>query len=123
MAMVTGTYRGRAPLSLMSPAPMILKAGGTGQAVLSLQGRAAFTLPDTIFELSEPPDGISIGAVSPATNGTAISFRADAAKVRRGTKGNLIVEAFVERTPRQSTEKRLKRRDSRLAFSPPFHSK
>ena len=56
-------------------------------------------MPNMRFKLSEPPDGISVGDVSPAEGGSAIAFKADASKVKAGQKGNLIVEAFVEVTP------------------------
>jgi hypothetical protein len=48
------------------------------------------------FELSEPPEGIAIQRVAPDPEGVAIVLRADAAKVKPGLKGNLIVEAFTE---------------------------
>jgi hypothetical protein len=98
VAAVSGTARGRDPITMMSPQPMILKAGGTGQAVVSLQGRSPFAIAQTKLQLSQPPDGITIGGISPATNGAAISFKADGAKVKPGLKGNLILEAFAERT-------------------------
>jgi hypothetical protein len=56
-------------------------------------------IADARLQLSEPPDGISVGDISPTADGAAISFKADAAKVKPGLKGNLIVEAFIERTP------------------------
>jgi hypothetical protein len=44
------------------------------------------------FELSEPPDGISIKESSP----TEIVLQADPAQIKPGFKGNLIVEASAE---------------------------
>jgi len=99
IAEISGTNHGRAPIKMLRADTMTIKAGGTGQAVLSLQGRPLFTLPDTVLQLSEPPDGISIQGTSATGDGTAITFKADATKVKAGEKGNLIVEAFVERTP------------------------
>jgi hypothetical protein len=99
VALVSGTNRPRAVVSLMTPQPLILKIGGTSQMVYSADGHAPFLLAQPQFRLSDPPEGISIQSVSPAPNGTAITFKADPAKLKPGLKGNLIVEAFTERTP------------------------
>jgi hypothetical protein len=50
------------------------------------------------LELKDPPEGITIQGVSAGTQGIAVIFAADAGKVRPGQGGNLILEAFVERT-------------------------
>jgi len=47
--------------------------------------------------LSEPPDGLSIQKVSLSDTGVDVVFRADAAKLKPGWKGNAIIEATVER--------------------------
>jgi len=90
---------GKPPIKVVNPSPMKLTSGGSAQAVLSLNGHAPFVIADTRLQLSDPPDGISIGDISPTADGAAISFKADAAKVKPGLKGNLIVEAFTEKTP------------------------
>jgi len=46
------------------------------------------------FALNEPPEGISLQSVSVEGGGIAIVLRADAAKVKPGVKGNLIIDAF-----------------------------
>ena len=48
--------------------------------------------------LSDPPEGIAIENASPVREGMAILLRADAEKVAPGLKGNLILDAFIERT-------------------------
>jgi hypothetical protein len=77
---------------------MVLKAGGTGQMIFAVQGRPPFAVAQTHVELSDAPDGISIQALTSGTNGAAISFKIDPTKIKPGSKGNLIVEAFSERT-------------------------
>jgi len=99
IALVSGSMRGRPPIRLLGERPMVLKVGGTSQAMVSLEGRSPFILAETQLELSEPPDGISIGGIALTPIGATISFKADPAKTRPGSKGNLIVEEFVERTP------------------------
>jgi len=99
VAMAPASTYVRPPITIADPGPMKLTAGGSAQAVVSLKGRAPFVIADTRLQLSDAPDGISIGDISPTTNGAAISFKADAAKVKPGLKGNLIVETFTEKTP------------------------
>jgi len=75
--------------------PVKLPAGGTG--------RAAFSVPNgplvdqAKLELSEPPEGVAIQSVTPSRDGVGIVFRADARKVKVGLRGNLIVNAVMER--------------------------
>ena len=40
---------------------------------------------------SEPPEGITLGKLSAASEGAEIELRSDAAKAKPGLKGNLIV--------------------------------
>jgi hypothetical protein len=47
------------------------------------------------LELSEPPEGITIEKVEPARQGAEILLHSDAAKVKPGLKGNLIVNVFA----------------------------
>jgi hypothetical protein len=47
--------------------------------------------------LSDPPAGIAIQEVSPDRQGVAIQLSVDAEKAAPGLKGNLIVDAFLER--------------------------
>jgi len=89
----------RPPVKVVSPGPMQLSTSGSAQAVLSIGGHPPFAIADTRLQLSDAPDGITVGDISPTADGAAISFKADAAKVKPGLKGNLIVEAFVEKTP------------------------
>jgi hypothetical protein len=50
------------------------------------------------FELSEPPDGIALRAMSTTGRQSIdLTFSCDAAKAAAGLQGNLIVQAFLER--------------------------
>jgi hypothetical protein len=49
------------------------------------------------FELSNPPEGIELRDASPLREGTEIVLRSDAAKVKPGLKGNLIINVSAER--------------------------
>lgn len=97
IAMAPAAQFGRAPIKIVNPPPMKLRAGDSAQIVLSQNGHAPFVVTETRLQLNNPPDGISIASIFPSANGTSISFKTDAAKVKRGLKGNLIVEAFAEK--------------------------
>ncbi|MBI3279746.1 MAG: PPC domain-containing protein [Acidobacteria bacterium] len=95
LVQVAGPPRTRRPWKISSGHPVKLPAGGAAPVRLSLPvARFASQLR---LSLSEPPEGIAIESVSRAWDGFSILLRADAAKVKPGLKGNLIVEAFVER--------------------------
>jgi len=61
-------------------------------------------------ELKNPPEGIWIEKVSPGQDGVEIAFRADPAKAKPGSQGNLIVELTAGRPPvptdKEQAEKR-----------------
>jgi hypothetical protein len=93
---VSGPARSRIPWKIPSDDPVKLPAGGTAPVQLFLPiGRLAGQIQLT---LNEPPEGIAIQSLSLVRDGVSILLRADAGKVKPGLKGNLIVEAFLERT-------------------------
>jgi hypothetical protein len=68
-------------------------------------------------ELDEPPEGITIQKSSPVEGGVAFTLRADPAKVKAGLRGNLIVEAFLERAIDPNLPK-TKRSNRRVSLGP-----
>ena len=89
---VSGRFMNRMPLRILSATPVKIPAGGSAKVRVSAPGGAAgnrFRL-----ELNEPPEGITLGKVSAASEGTEIELRSDAAKAKPGLKGNLIVSIF-----------------------------
>jgi len=86
---VSGRFMNRMPLKILSAMPVKIPAGGTARVRISAPGGA---LANRFrVELSEPPEGITLGSVSPASEGTEIELRSDATKSKPGLKGNLIV--------------------------------
>lgn len=71
-----------------------LPAGGTVTMQVFVPPRLA---GDVQLALNEPPEGVSIQSVTPAPNGVSVVLKAAPDKVKAGLKGNLIVDAFVER--------------------------
>jgi hypothetical protein len=85
--------RGMPPVRILSATPVKLPAGGTVRVRIGAPS-SAFSERFKL-ELSEPPDGITIKNVSPIREGEEIELAADAAKIKPGLTGNLIVNAFV----------------------------
>ena len=67
------------------------------------------------IELSDPPEGITVGSVSRTDRGVALSLKGDAAKAKPGLKGNLIANVFQKRT---ETNKEGKTREYRTFMGP-----
>ena len=118
MVAVTGGRRLRAPLKLLGEGPVELPTGGTARVRFFAGGW--WPLVDQVqFVLNEPPEGVAIQDVSPVQGGVAVVLRADAEKVKPGLKGNLIVDAFMERTVRpQDGKARVDRRRMPLGTLP-----
>lgn len=72
---------------------------GTGARI-----RVQYRLPANLaretlrFELSEPPEGLTLREVVPFAGGVELVLDCDGAKAKAGTRGNLIVEVFTERS-------------------------
>jgi hypothetical protein len=124
---VMGGYAARAPITLASPTPVKIPAGGTARVQFSTSGASARpgafkggvkspirpALAGAIqLELSDPPEGITLQNTSPTGDGPAIVLKSDAAKVKPGMRGNLIVNVFMERSfpAEKGSTKTVKRR-------------
>jgi len=82
---------------------------GRAAAAWKLVGATPVKVPGRLFlplgrfagqvqlALNDPPEGISM-EVSPLRDGVSLQLRADAHKAKPGLRGNLIVDAFLERT-------------------------
>lgn len=92
-----GRTGARAALTVVESGPMRIAAGGTAR--LHVRVPATTFLGDVQLELNEPPAGLTIQSVTPSGGTTEIVFKGDPAKLKAGLKGNLILDAFVERTP------------------------
>ena len=89
--------------------PVKIPAGGTGQIELgqpagvtqnrnSAKNKMAAQGKIT-FQLSDPPEGISLKETTESWDHTKLVLQCDAAKVKPGLSGNLIVQVYLERTP------------------------
>ena len=103
MAEVTGAPRPNTrPIWQVESESVRLTRGGTAQVRVAL---AAPRLMDGLkLELNGAPEGIAIQQVSPMGRGVAIVLRVEE-NVKAGLRGNLIVDAFAERTTPQGVKR------------------
>jgi len=88
----------RVPVRLLSAVPVKLAAGGSARVRVALPPGFR-TFENLQLELSEPPDGITLGAVEIGQGGAEFVVSADPAKITPGFRGNLIVTVSGERVP------------------------
>jgi hypothetical protein len=118
LADVTGVPRpnARAAWKLETETAVKLPRGGAAPVRVVVN---APRLADTLrLELNRPPEGITIQEVETVRDGVAIILRVDATKVKAGLKGNLIVDAYMERAANPGTTPQAARRRVPLGTLP-----
>lgn len=85
----------RATMTILSGTPVRILPGGTAKIAVGIPGPRIAERAQ--FELSNPPEGISIQNTSSGREGIEIVLQTDAAKVKSGLKGNLIINGYVPR--------------------------
>jgi hypothetical protein len=100
---VFGRGTPRAALKILSGSPVRIPPGGSARIEVGLPGPRVAERAQ--FELSNPPEGITIRSVSPIRGGVEIVLQTDAAKVKPGLKGNLIINGYVPRPAETNTTK------------------
>ena len=86
-------------------APGALRVAGTGPVQIPCGGSAKFrfvgrrAMGDVQLQLVDPPEGVKLSAVRSVRDGTEVVLETDAALVKPGLKGNLILQAFNNRNP------------------------
>ena len=98
LAATSGTSR-VPPLRLAGTQPLVLQPGGSGQVVVARNGRLPRAASELKLQLFDPPEGISIGEVTTLPDGSMALTVQAASSVKPGFACNLLLEAFVERTP------------------------
>lgn len=89
-AVIIGRFRARGEMTVATPSPVRIPAGGTARLELGLP--VGGFIRDIAYELLDPPDGISIKEMTRDT----LVLQTDAAKIKPGRKGNLIITASGE---------------------------
>ena len=86
-----------AALALNVDRPIRLKSGGTTEVRFTNNARRAMPA-DIEFVLRDAPPGIDIAGAEIVEGDIVLTLRTDAAQATSDLKGNLIVDAFLERT-------------------------
>jgi hypothetical protein len=83
------------PMTILSGQPVRIPVGGT----VEVQVRLGWNHEGQIqVELSDPPDGISVDRAAWTERGVSVTLRGDAAKAKAGLRGNLMANAFFQKT-------------------------
>lgn len=85
------------PAKLAGHGPVRVPAGGTAQVRLKSSRRARGQVH---LALSEPPEGVTLDGVRVVDDGLTFRLKATGDAAKAGLAGNLIVEAYVEYSPR-----------------------
>ena len=88
-AAVSGRSAYKAPVRILSATPVRIPAGGTARIQIGVPAKVF--LADFQLDLSDPPEGITLKAVSPSGWNTELVVQCDSAKAKPGLAGNLIV--------------------------------
>jgi len=104
---VTPGRGARSPAELVSADPINIPAGGTAE--VRLAGIAKPKNGELLLELANAGEGMSLEEVVQLPRGLRIAFAADSEKMSAGMKGNLIVDAYLQR-PSNGNTKQNKRR-------------
>lgn len=89
---IVGRYRPGVGARILSPTPVKIPAGGTVPIRVFMPAGPIINRID--YELSEPPDGITIKtATANDGQGSEIIVQSDRARTKVGTRGNLILTA------------------------------
>ena len=111
---VIGSPR-RSVVGLLSTDAVTIPVGGTARVRVSAPARSRFG--EIQFELSDPPAGISLESVSLRRGKGDLVLRGDAATVKPGLEGNLIVNAFAAKTGEDSGKGKEQRKKRRILLS------
>lgn len=97
---VSITARGatRVPIRVLGPPSIKIAAGGSAEIRVAVPPGYR-TFEKVAFELSDPPDGVTLRDGSVESAGARFVLYADEAKVKTGVRGNLIVTVSGERVP------------------------
>jgi len=91
------TEPGKMAVRLLAEQPVKIPAGGTAPVRFSVRAEAAAKVKGQVeLELSDPPAGVTLENVSLAPEVLTFTLRGDAAKVKPGLTGNLLVKAFAK---------------------------
>jgi hypothetical protein len=105
----------RSKVDLVSKQTVKIPVGGTAQVLANLPSKSFFG--EIQVELSDPPAGITIEALTLDRWQGEIVLRSDAETVQPGLKGNLIVNVFAAKMGEDSGKGKEQRKKRRILLS------
>lgn len=104
---VSATRRGpfRAPPAIIGNLPVKILAGEAFRIDVRITFPTSSVLENFRFELTDPPEGISLDKAEPSEEGYELELRCDAARARPGLIGNLVIHILADRIPPAVTGK------------------
>lgn len=102
-------------LRFLGEGPLKVPVGGSVRAPIEAPRRSFFGA--IRFELSDPPEGVSIEDVSLGRRTKELVLRCDAATAKPGLKGNLIVNVYAVKTRKDSGKGKEQRKKRRILLS------
>jgi hypothetical protein len=91
------------PVKVAGNSPVRIPAGGSADVLIKTRKRPV--LKETLLELRDPPEGITLHEVTVVPEGLTFRLKAGKDAMPIGSADNLIVEAFREFTPKQQEGK------------------
>lgn len=107
---VSGRDSGRRPVRILGDGPTRIPVGGAASVALAVP--AGTPLDRIELALSDPPEGISIQKTSRLRDRVEIFVQSDAAKVKPGQKGNLILTASAKKSGSAGNKSKLAKQKS-----------
>jgi hypothetical protein len=86
------------PFELLKPGPLTIKAGESARLTVKVPRQAAKRMK---LELFEPHQGITITETAAISQGLAFTINTDRSLIKNTINENLIIEVFIEFTPRR----------------------
>jgi hypothetical protein len=97
MVIVSGRARARFPARLLANGPVKIRPGGTALVRIAIPRGPSGNKISLV--LNDPPEGITLRKAVVNNDGAILLLHADAARVKPGARGNLILEAYAETRP------------------------
>lgn len=107
----------RVSSQLLTASPVKIPAGGLAEVRVTIPPGYT-TFEKLQFELSDPPEGVTLSDLSVAQAGAEFVLRADRSKLKPGLRGNLIVAVSGERVPPANAPQPAARRRLRIGTLP-----
>lgn len=102
MVAVWGRSEPQRPATILTATPLRLRAGESARVAVAMPIQQMMGKIE--FALNDAPDGIVIKEAVTGENRADLLLETDATRLKPGTKGNLVIQAFAERGPQSNRQ-------------------